>query len=310
MTRGRSSRLHRSASPGSAGQEPTTSPARLEPARPQRADGELGVVEGAEPGGDHDDHLDLGRRRPGAAARSSRVPPSVSSRTSSPPAPSTITVVVRQSGDPLGVRRRRAGSRRPAGGRRCRGRAARRASSTPATSTPVSRATSRASESPSAAPGLHGLHHDARPGLRDRQGRGRDGLADAGRRAGDDEDPHPPWSLATPTSTVDGAGPVVVGDAGADRDPQPGDAVRHRGRPEAADPDALRAGRGLGGDGGLRRRHRHRQHGARRRLDAQAAGQVVDPRRGPRRAAPGGRAGPRGRPVRHRRRPGRAPCRR
>ena len=38
---------------------PDDQPGRLEAARPQRADGELGVVERAEPGGRHDDHLDV-----------------------------------------------------------------------------------------------------------------------------------------------------------------------------------------------------------------------------------------------------------
>ena len=39
-----------------------TRPADGEAAGAERVDGQLGVVEGAEPGGDHDDHLDLGHR--------------------------------------------------------------------------------------------------------------------------------------------------------------------------------------------------------------------------------------------------------
>ena len=65
-----------------------TSPDGLDPAGPERGDGQLGVVERAEPGRGHDHHLGADARRRGRAA----VPPSVSSRTSSPPAPSTITV--------------------------------------------------------------------------------------------------------------------------------------------------------------------------------------------------------------------------
>ena len=125
----RSSRLHRSASPGSAGQAPMTRPRTGEAAGAERVDRQLGVVEGAEPGRDHDDHLDLGHGVQ-EGARSSRVPPAASSRTSSPPAPSTMTVscvssAIRAAYDAT------AGRSTPGAVRRCRGRAARRAWSTP-----------------------------------------------------------------------------------------------------------------------------------------------------------------------------------
>ena len=90
--------------------------------------------------------------------------------------------------------------------------------------------------------GLGGLHDDdalALGGQLARQRGGGDGLADASVGAGDESDPHG----TRRTKHVDRVLQVGLRDPGVRRQPEPRDAVRGRGRAEAADPDALIGGR-------------------------------------------------------------------
>ena len=213
---------------------------RHEAGSAKRVDGELGVVERAErEAGDHHERpraaLD---RRP---ARSSRVPP-VSVEPDEHPARALDQdeVVAGESGDRRPRARRRSGWQTPRAGRAGPGRAGLERASSATSMPPLRRATVATSlGSPVATPVWTGLTTTTRspaPGTR-REGRRRHGLADSCAGPGDDDDAS--CARGEPTSRSARGSTSVVGQGRRCGEPEPADAVRHRRRAEAADPNAV-----------------------------------------------------------------------
>ena len=182
-------------------------PGRLQAARPERLEGELGGVQRAETGGDDHDDVRRGCPRPAtASARSASVPPAASSRTSRPPAPSTSTRSwAARPRAPGRAASATGGSCRPRpGGRRCRGRAARAGGRTPAWCR--RRRAARRRRGPRARPGstpvcagLTAATRSPRPLARAASAAVTTVFADVGPRPGDQHDP--PRHAALPCSS-------------------------------------------------------------------------------------------------------------